>query len=435
MELANRALKLNPHEYRALRAAAEAEFCLGDAELSGGSFDVALKRFQRALELYTAAAAVAPPGSNARKHDVIATQTRIAAVRFRQSQITEAIDLQTRAVDDARKLLAAQPGDRDVQLVLATSLDDLSSYRDRAGDSAGAEQARGETIAAYESLFKADPNNSRFEKLLADNYVAAALSARGRGDHVAEKRFLSLAMGHARKLAAADSTSAHLQHLLATVLINDAETKIGEKEYAQAAQTLDEAINTYDKLLAANGADRQARLRLSVAYSLLSALLTEQAKYDQAIGAISRANEALVAQAKLDPGDTQLRAGIAYYAQVKAAIQVRAGRLDEAVDTYRGALSELERVVALAPDDSLNLHNELIVRRALGEVLGEIASRPQTESSRREPTRVEAIQLLTQARDGYAKIISSGHHTPEDAQQLDQLDREIRQLGTPSTQP
>jgi eukaryotic-like serine/threonine-protein kinase len=432
--LAARAMQLAPNDHRALKAVGETEFLLADAESRSGNLDAAIQRFQRALEHYTAAAA-AMPGIARRRHDVVLTQTRIASIRFRQSRIAEAIEMESRAVDDARKLLSENPADPGMQTLLAGALTDQCTMKARSGDIAGSNEALAESLRLYETLHQNDPNNSKFELSLADAYLSTAQSDQSRGDQAARSKHIGLALEHARKLTATDGTSAHLQHLMADVLMNESDYQSARGDFAAATKSLDEASAIYEKLLVANAKDRQARERLSVTYGAIGGLLDQQGKFDESIDAISKAIETLNVQANADPDNVMLQAGIAYYQLLKGLTQTKTGQLDDALATLRGALAAFERVVVSSPRDLLARRNELISRRALAEALVATAEKANNDASRRDLLVAEALKLLIATRDGYEPLIKSEQPDVQDVTAAKEVDQQIASLSNPTTQP
>jgi serine/threonine protein kinase len=435
LELANRAAQLAPTDPRSLQVAASAEFNLSDAERRlSGRLDVASERLSRALQLFTAAANMLPDDPRP-KSDAILTQTRIARVRYDQSRITEAIDLQSRAVEQARALLAKYPQNRDLKSRLAGALADLEPILERAGDFAGAEKASSESTVLYESLLAAEPHNSKIGRLLAHRYVASAHTALSRRDTVNANRSISLAMQHARSMAAADNTSRPLQGLLVDVLYEDADLKSRLTQNLAATESLNEAIAICEKLLAANPTDELIREKLGVCYDLLATLLERQHKYSSAINAVSKAVEVVRAGPGAGRTDLRMQAGMAYYERVIAQLLMKESRYFEAIVMLRRSLAVFERLVVDAPGDALYRRNLAISRNSLADALIASSNMLGTNSAQGARMRAEATKLLVAARDGYAQFLKSEKPLPDDVKVVDKLDKQLADLGYPTTQP
>jgi tetratricopeptide (TPR) repeat protein len=287
----------------------------------------------------------------------------------------------------------------------------------------------------FEELVAADPNDAQSERMLADCYLEASTYASLEHDDETRERYLALAMQHARKLAAADSTSPHLQHLLATVLLTEADFRTRLKQYVPASEALDEAIATYERLVGANANDSRAVSMLSVCYGQRGAQLQDQDKHDEAIAMFTKAADTARGQLKTQTNTKRIHAGLAYYAGLIGTSQIKAGRVDEAIATFRAALAAIEPVVAAAPDDGVHVDNEILLRRRLAGALVTKSELPQIEPGQRELLRAEALTLLTGARDDYEKFFSSKKRTKANEEALEEMNSQISGLRGATTQP
>jgi serine/threonine-protein kinase len=308
-----------------LRESAETLDNLGDVHKERDHPDEALRSYQRSREIWERL--IASDSSDVRfRGDMAICLNKMGQLYSETSRPADALVCYERARELLDTLTREDPADTLFQLTLAENRYQASELIRESARRAEALRLCEEARVVLETLVQKDPADVRFRDSLAD---CLARTARLDGEAGQWDKALSVAAEVLRlrtALTADAPRRRQFQKKLARAWFDRAilQRDAGRKD--PALVDLEQARDTWERLLATNGKDPAAQSALGVTLQHLGALLEEKGDHRKALAAAQAAIEHQEKALSLSPKKAEYQIRLSEHTALRAAVQRELGR-------------------------------------------------------------------------------------------------------------
>jgi serine/threonine protein kinase len=382
-------------------------------------------------------------------------------------------------------------GDSALQRELASAYDRVGSLQwssdfANQGDSVGALQSRRKALAIRESLATANPNDSKIQVELTDEYIGLADAIESTGDfagaldvlhkippllekataHTSDPRLLDRQAGsyyytgrllnemgdpagaleNYRKAAAihesTNATDPDEVNLLRTHVAGDyagmAESMMLSKQLNDASKVQEQAVQILEELSRSKPNSVPLRQFLANSYDLLGTIWDKQSDHIKALKSRRRAHEIFEEMMTSDPKNALARTNFAFSDESLGESLVAAGDLGEALQHIREALAVFQSAAASGSKDRYVSSGMADCYFAYGMVYSALADKTKGSGAQQTKRWHEArawyqksLDIWTEKRTGGSLDGSERETAERAAQGIAKCDAALAKLGTP----
>lgn len=292
----------------------------GSVHSDQGDLTKALESFTAALEIARKLAA-ADPGNAAGQRDLSVSHDKIGDVHRAQGDLTKALESFTAGLEIRKKLVAADPGNMNWQRDLSVSHNKIGDVHRDQGDLPKALESFTAGLEIREKLAAADPGNMEWQRDLSVSHDRIGDVHRDQGD--LSKALESFTNSHeiAEKLAAADPGNAAWKRDLSLSHQRIGDVYDDQGEITKAQESFAAALRIGQELVAADPGNAAWQRDIAISHDRLSLVFQAQENWTEAIRSMESALSIIRPLAEKWPDHPQFQKDLAEAEADLAALQ------------------------------------------------------------------------------------------------------------------
>jgi len=329
-----------------------------------GDTDGAMKSYRRSLEIRQKLVDN-EPRNRVLLHDLADSHEGVGDILYTVNDLKGGLQSYQKAVAIRETIVAEEPDNLDYRYSLANVLGkrgDISGMEGfpNLGDLPTALESYRRTVALYEELIKAAPENEKYQSGYATNLHFFGMLQTVTGDSKGAISNGRKAVSIFEKLIAARPNNAKYETHLMSALIFMRYPLIEEGQTSEAVENARRVIRTMEKMSAEDPKNAFARRSLSVSYNSLGICLLKGGKPQEAIENHRRSLSIVEELSATDPDNGENLRDVSMTRQFLAEAQMATGENEAALNNFRQSVSFLEE--RLKPGaDSIQIKDDLAV--------------------------------------------------------------------------
>ncbi len=272
------------------------------------------------------------------------------------------------ALEIARRLVFAAPGDRQARLDLATVCERMSTIRWLASDTESSKLFINELLQLRQTLAAETPDDIESQVLLANAHNHAGdLYLRERSVKLAGEQYAAALLAtHELSTKHPNDAQVIRQHLI--TLNNCGEVHRRQREWAAALEKYDESLTIARKRYQADPADSANLGDLAFTLSALGKVHYSQGNYGAVEPYYVEAQELADKRFSQDPSNMEIQRDLLTRHQNLGDLMVKLNELGKAKQHFEAMLDLATKLSALDPESRTALHDLSIAHHRIGDV-------------------------------------------------------------------
>jgi serine/threonine protein kinase/tetratricopeptide (TPR) repeat protein len=384
----------------------------------------ALQSYEKALRVREALVAAAPTHVQGRR-DLAGIYRRIGTQLLETKDATRGVEYLKKSLALCSSLAEELPGDRDIRHQLAESYNSVGPALLDIGDTAGALRYLHKALPIYEELLESNPLDRGLRRSLSVVYhdISRTLFLTNDTKGALENNERALVLRE--RLVTEDPTNADYRRILAVSYQDNGDYLAWTKDTAGALENFRKKLAIDEQSVAADPANAQAAGDLAYSTLRIGELLANSGEYEQATGFFSRAADAYVKSAALDPKEELLPMRVASAHARLAGAYGKLGKIAPAHDRCDRAA----KVLSASVDDAAST----MARRLRAIAYGDLAEAYTAVATSNPAPHDSAAKDWRTARDTYQRSLELLENLKKqgilDAEELPELDNVRKKIA------
>ncbi|HEV3120802.1 MAG TPA: tetratricopeptide repeat protein, partial [Isosphaeraceae bacterium] len=304
-------------------------------------------------------------------------------------------ELLGKALNAYKEFLQQHGNDHKLQVEVANAYFNVGVIASTIGPEQDASSAFRNAIRIRETLVRANPGVTSFQRDLALTYVRLGSLQRRNGQFDDAERSDTLAVEIIRALVAAHPDDTDARWLLAGSLIGLANLRGESEKPAEAEHTFAEAVDILKALVAARPDVSQFKATLATAYQNLGKLQRDAGQLENAERSLAQAVELLIPLVAAQPNEPEFAFVLGHVYTESGLLQFELGRHRDAAQYFGKSLEIRRALVAKHPDHHEYKQDLAGAYNNLARVQGVLGRDDESESS------------LVQSRDILSALVNA----------------------------